>query len=59
MIGIEFDETQRRVTVSDAAFERGLLTLGCRVRTVRLLPPLDVTDSGLSLQTGAIEPVEA
>jgi len=30
--------------VVDAAVQRGLLTLGCGTRTLRVLPPLDVTE---------------
>ena len=37
------------VAVLDAAFERGLLTLGCGHRTIRLLPPLDSTEREIEL----------
>jgi 4-aminobutyrate aminotransferase len=43
MLAIEFDSRPRRDAVVHAAFERGLLTLGCGFRTLRILPPLDVT----------------
>jgi 4-aminobutyrate aminotransferase len=43
MLALEFDTKQRREDVIVAALERGLLTLGCGYKTLRLLPPLDVT----------------
>ncbi|MFC3958488.1 aspartate aminotransferase family protein [Halovivax cerinus] len=49
MIGVEFDGKDRRERVVEAALERGLLTLGCGHRTVRLLPPLDVTEREIDL----------
>ena len=61
MLAVEFDTPDRRDAVVEAAFERGLLTLGCGYRTVRLLPPLDVTereiDLGVSLLVEAAETV--
>ena len=45
-----------------AALERGLLTLGCGYKTLRLLPPLDVTEReielGADLFRSAVEAVE-
>ncbi|RQG98665.1 aminotransferase class III-fold pyridoxal phosphate-dependent enzyme [Natrarchaeobius oligotrophus] len=59
MLALEFDATDRRDAVVRAAFERGLLTLGCGHETLRLLPPLDVTereiDLGVELLFAAIE----
>jgi len=51
MIGVEFDTKQRREDVQEAAFERGLLTLGAGYKTIRLLPPLDVTSREIRLGT--------
>jgi 4-aminobutyrate aminotransferase len=49
MLAIEFDTGERRDAVQRAAFERGLLTLGCGHRTLRILPPLDVTEREITL----------
>jgi 4-aminobutyrate aminotransferase len=43
MLAVEFDTADRRDAVIEAALERGLLTLGCGKKTIRLLPPLDAT----------------
>jgi len=43
MLAVEFDTAERRDAVIEAALERGLLTLGCGKKTIRLLPPLDAT----------------
>lgn len=63
MLGIEFDTRQRRDAVVESAFQRGLLTLGCGYKTLRLLPPLDVTvreiDLGLGLLLETIDDVAA
>jgi 4-aminobutyrate aminotransferase len=44
MLAVEFDTKQRRDDVVEAAMHRGLLTLGCGHRTLRLLPPMDATE---------------
>ncbi len=49
MLAVEFDTQDRRNAVLEAAFERGLLTLGCGYKTLRLLPPLDVTEREIEL----------
>ena len=49
LLAVEFDTTERRDDVQDAAMQRGLLTLACGHRTLRLLPPLDVTDREIAL----------
>jgi 4-aminobutyrate aminotransferase len=49
MLAVEFDSKQRRDDVVDAAVQRGLLTLGCGTRTLRVLPPLDVTEREISM----------
>jgi 4-aminobutyrate aminotransferase len=59
MLAVEFESKQRRDAVMEAALQRGLLTLGCGHRTLRLLPPLDATEReirlGADLLTDAVE----
>jgi 4-aminobutyrate aminotransferase len=59
MVATEFDSRERRDDAMAAAMERGLLTLGCGHRTLRLLPPLDATareiELGADLLVDAIE----
>ncbi|WP_435154713.1 aminotransferase class III-fold pyridoxal phosphate-dependent enzyme [Haladaptatus sp. DFWS20] len=59
MLAVEFDTKDRREAVVDSALSRGLLTLGCGYKTLRILPPLDVTereiDIGVNLLLDAIE----
>ncbi|WP_440006048.1 class-III pyridoxal-phosphate-dependent aminotransferase [Halomicrococcus sp. SG-WS-1] len=61
LIALEFDTKERREAVVEAALKRGLLTLGCGYKTLRVLPPLDVTereiDLGMDLLFDAIEDV--
>jgi 4-aminobutyrate aminotransferase len=60
MLAVEFDAKERRDDVMDAAFRRGFLTLGCGYKTLRLLPPLDVTEREISLGCDLLaEAVEA
>ncbi|QLG47572.1 aminotransferase class III-fold pyridoxal phosphate-dependent enzyme [Natrinema halophilum] len=54
MLGIEFDTRPRRDAVLESAFRRGLLTLGCGYKTLRLLPPLDVTEREIDLGLGLL-----
>ncbi|MEY7847678.1 aminotransferase class III-fold pyridoxal phosphate-dependent enzyme [Natrarchaeobius sp. A-rgal3] len=54
MLALEFDTHDRREAVVRAAFERGLLTLGCGHETLRLLPPLDVTEREIDLCVGLL-----
>ncbi len=49
MLGVEFDTKAHRDAVQDEAFRRGLLTLGCGYKTLRLLPPLDVREREISM----------
>ncbi|WP_121741013.1 aminotransferase class III-fold pyridoxal phosphate-dependent enzyme [Natronorubrum halophilum] len=44
MLAVEFDTPERRTAVVQASLERGLLTLGCGKKTIRLLPPLDSSE---------------
>ncbi len=61
MLAVDFDSTDRRDAVQEAAMRRGLLLLGCGHRTIRVLPPLDVRereiDIGVDLFTDAVEAV--
>ena len=52
MLAVEFDTPERRDSVVKAALDRGLLTLGCGKKTVRLLPPLDVTEREIEMGVG-------
>ena len=49
LVAVDYDTKERRNAVVEAALDRGLLTLGCGTRTLRLLPPLDVTDREVDL----------
>ncbi|WP_372909901.1 aspartate aminotransferase family protein [Salinigranum sp.] len=61
LLAVEFDTAERRDAVQEAALARGLLTLGCGYKTLRVLPPLDVTerevDLGANLVLDAIDDV--
>jgi 4-aminobutyrate aminotransferase len=66
MIGVEFvkdRETREadhdlRDRISELAFERGLITLGCGMSTIRIAPPLNISrtemDEGLKIFEQAI-----
>ncbi|MFB6081862.1 MAG: aspartate aminotransferase family protein [Halanaeroarchaeum sp.] len=49
MLAMEFDTKDRREAMVQALLQRGLLTLGCGVKTLRFLPPLDVTEREIEL----------
>ncbi|AUV80340.1 aspartate aminotransferase family protein [Salinigranum rubrum] len=51
MLAVEFDSAERRNAVVKAALDRGMLTLGCGKKTIRLLPPLDVTEREIEMGT--------
>ena len=61
MLAVEFDTADRRDAVVQEALKRGMLTLGCGKKTIRLLPPLDSTereiDLGVDIFREAIEAV--
>jgi len=61
LVAVDYDTAERRDAVVEAALKRGLLTLGCGERTLRLLPPLDVTarevELGASLLNDAVAEV--
>ncbi|ELZ61113.1 MULTISPECIES: aminotransferase class III-fold pyridoxal phosphate-dependent enzyme [unclassified Haloferax] len=52
MLAVEFDTKKRRDAVVEAALDRGLLTLGCGKKTIRLLPPLDSTEREIEMGVG-------
>ncbi len=54
MLAVEFDTVERRAAVVEAALKRGLLTLGCGEKTIRLLPPLDSTEREIELGIGIL-----
>ena len=49
MIAVEFESSDRRDAVQEQAFTQGVLVLGAGERTIRLLPPLDLTDREVRL----------
>jgi len=49
MLAVDLPDRDRRDAVQTAAFERGLLLLGCGTRTLRILPPLDVRPREIEL----------
>ncbi|WP_049981599.1 aminotransferase class III-fold pyridoxal phosphate-dependent enzyme [Halolamina rubra] len=59
MLGLDFESKDLRDDIVDAAFARGLLLLACGKQTIRVLPPMDVTEReielGAELLTAAIE----
>ncbi|GCF12502.1 aspartate aminotransferase family protein [Haloarcula mannanilytica] len=57
MIALEFDTVDRRDAVMEATLQRGLLTLGCGQKSLRLLPPLDVTERELELGIDILDSV--
>jgi len=60
LLAVEFDTTERRDAVVEAALDRGLLTLGCGRSSIRLLPPLDVTPREIELGGSLfVESIEA
>ncbi|EMA53439.1 class-III pyridoxal-phosphate-dependent aminotransferase [Halococcus salifodinae] len=54
MLAVEFDTGSRRDRVVKEALDRGMLTLGCGAKTLRLLPPLDVTEREIDLGTAIL-----
>jgi 4-aminobutyrate aminotransferase len=54
MLAVEFDTGARRDRVVAETLERGMLTLGCGKKTLRLLPPLDVTEREIDLGTAIL-----
>jgi 4-aminobutyrate aminotransferase len=70
MLGVEFvknketrePDAKLRDDIVNNAFERGLLTLGCGLSTIRIAPPLSTTraevDEGLAIFEEAISLAE-
>ena len=54
MLAVSFDSRERRNDVVEAALRRGMLTLGCGKRAIRLLPPLDVTEREIEMGAGIL-----
>lgn len=55
LIGIEFDSKERRDAVLECCFRRyGLLTLPAGIKTLRLLPPLDVREREIEIGVDCI-----
>jgi len=48
MLGVEFDTAQHAEEVQWACFQRGLLVLGCGVSSVRMSPPLTVSETEMA-----------
>ncbi|WP_336036200.1 aspartate aminotransferase family protein [Halobacterium yunchengense] len=59
LVAVDYDAKERRNAVVQAALERGLLTLGCGTRTLRLLPPLDVTEREIALGASILNEAHA
>ncbi|GAB7095741.1 aspartate aminotransferase family protein [Halolamina litorea] len=49
MLGLDFASKDLRDDIVDAAFQRGLLLLACGQKTIRVLPPMDVTEREIEL----------
>jgi len=49
MLGVDFESKELRDDIVDAAFQRGLLLLACGQKTIRVLPPMDVTEREIEL----------
>ncbi|MFC7071817.1 aspartate aminotransferase family protein [Halovenus rubra] len=54
MLAVEFDSEERRDAIQEGTFSRGLLTIGCGKKTLRLLPPLDVTEREIRMAADII-----
>ncbi|AFK20535.2 aminotransferase class III-fold pyridoxal phosphate-dependent enzyme [Haloferax mediterranei ATCC 33500] len=49
LLAVEFDSKDRRDDAQEAALKRGLLTLACGHKVLRILPPLDVTEREIDI----------
>jgi 4-aminobutyrate aminotransferase len=54
MLAVEFDSAEHRNDTTTAALKRGMITLGCGEKTIRLLPPLDATEREINLGIGIL-----
>jgi 4-aminobutyrate aminotransferase len=59
LVAVDYDSKERRDDVVHAALERGLLTLGCGTKTLRLLPPLDVTEREITMGASILNEAHA
>lgn len=57
MIGMEFSTKNKKEIFINKCLDKGLLTLGCGKKTVRLLPPLDITEREVKLGLEIIKDV--
>ncbi|MBP2250620.1 4-aminobutyrate aminotransferase [Halarchaeum solikamskense] len=55
MLAVELDTKERRGALLRACLDRGLLTIGCGYKTLRLLPPLDATEREIELGFSIID----
>lgn len=55
LTAVEFDTRNNRDDAMEVAFKNGFLTLGCGHKSLRLLPPLDVTERELELGVRALD----
>jgi 4-aminobutyrate aminotransferase len=55
MIGIEFESHDVALAVEQAAFRRGLLVLTCGIASLRLAPPLTVTEAQANTAISILE----
>ncbi len=55
MVAVEFETKERRDAIVEAALRHGLLLLGCGYKTLRFLPPLDVTSREIELAVSIFE----
>ncbi|MFC6720126.1 aminotransferase class III-fold pyridoxal phosphate-dependent enzyme [Halobacteriaceae archaeon SHR40] len=49
MLAVELESKKLRDGVQKEAFSRGYLIMGCGTKTIRILPPLDVTEREITL----------
>ncbi|MFQ5911808.1 MAG: aspartate aminotransferase family protein [Nitrospinota bacterium] len=54
LAALDLESREMRDALVQAAFRRGLLTLGCGERTVRLLPPLNVWEREIEIAQGIL-----
>ncbi len=60
LLAVEFEDKKLRDQVQEEAFNRGFLIMGCGTKTIRLLPPMDVTEREIQLAVELLaESVEA
>jgi 4-aminobutyrate aminotransferase len=55
LLAVEYESKECREDVIAQALARGLLTIGCGHKTMRVLPPLDVTEREIDLAADLLE----